>query len=245
MKTIVKEPQTEKKTTKVMIVDDHKIVIESLANLINSKEGYQVVQLAENGRAAISYLEKISPADYPDVILMDLLMEEDDDQREPDGLRTSRYIFKHLVKKGIFETRVIILSSALNGLYISAAHDMCIQGYLVKESGIKEIIQAIDVVMKGEMYYRDNVYAEMSKYKQESQWAENEIIPPSALELDVLKLTAKGLTAKEISAATADNLKLTVDATEAHKRQLLRKLGAKNVAELIAIAFRLGYLKVY
>ncbi|MEZ4825916.1 MAG: response regulator transcription factor [Bacteroidia bacterium] len=237
----IAEPKTKKTMARIMIVDDHQVVADSLETHIESKKGHTVVHKAANGREAIDYLESIDPSDYPDVILMDLFMEDDENEFQADGFRTARYIFRNIGKKDVYEIRIIILSSSVDGLNIYTAHNMSIQGYLAKEAGSEEIFEAIDTVMKGEMYYRGKVYREMSRYIQSKKNLEEEIIPPSPMELEVLKLTAKGLTAKEVAAT----LSLTVDAAEAHKRQLFRKLNAKNVAEVISIAFRLGYLKIY
>ncbi|MDX2248567.1 MAG: response regulator transcription factor [Bacteroidia bacterium] len=238
---VIKEPKTTKKMVRIMIVDDHLLVGQSLETLIHKREGYQVIKCVSSGKEAIAYLEKADPKDFPDVVLMDLFMNEDSDSKEPDGMRAARYIFKNICSSKVYDIRVIIVSVSLNGLYISSAHNMSIQGYLAKESPAPEIFEAIDTVMKGEMYYRGKVYSEMSRYIQSNKCTDEEIIPPSPMEQEILKMTSEGLSAREIS----EKRGMTVDGVEGHKRQLLRKLNAKNVAELISQAYKYGFLKLY
>lgn len=227
---------TQMKEVKVMLVDDHATVRESLAELINKRPGYKVIKLAKNGREAIGYLEKMEAHEYPDIVLMDLFMEEENNE-EPSGFQTTRKIFKEFNKK----IRVIILSAELNGLYIHTAQNMNIQGYLAKEASSEEIFKAIDVVMKGGMYYRGKVDTEMSRYRQAVIWLNEEIFPPSAMEQAILELTADGLTAEEIS----ESHNMSVAAVEGHRKMLMKKFKAKNAANLVSIAYQHGYLKIY
>ena len=229
---------------KIMIVDDHQIFSESLAsNLKSRNENFSIIYLASSGKDAIKFLDQTEPENYPDVILMDLLMEEDDGYNEPDGMRTSRQIFRDHYVRGVHEIKIIIISQSLNGLYISNAHDMAIHGYLPKECSTDEVIQAIHTVMNGEMYYRGQVNKEMSSFKQAEHLGKDdkEIPPPTATEKEIMELTAQGMTAKEIAAER----NTSVDGVEAHKRAIMRKLGARNTAEMISIAYKKGYLKLY
>ena len=223
---------------RIMIVDDHKILAESVAQLLESQEDMKVVQRAHSGKEAIQLLENEN-LDV-DVIIMDLMMEEKDPV-EPDGLKAAKYILEHVYVKHVREIRILIMTNILDGHIINQAHNHGVQAYLPKECDSQELFHAIRTISGGKMmYYRGPVEEEMYSFKL-SHIGTPAPPPLTPTEVEILDLIARGLTTREI----AEDRGRGVDGIEAHRRNMMKKLGAKNASHMIALAYQYGLIKPY
>jgi two-component system nitrate/nitrite response regulator NarL len=144
----------------------------------------------------------------PDIALLDLRMPV------MDGLTVTRYI-----KEQKIPTKIIILSMHGNKRYITDARNFGADGYLLKNTGKQELLKAIDEVLNGKTYFTQEEEPEAASLL-------------TLREMDVLKL----LVNEQTNAQIADKLNLSLFTIETHRRNIMKKIGAKNTAGLIKFA---------
>ncbi len=130
------------RTITVFLADDHTIVRQGLAKLLESEPNFKVVGEAKNGREAVSMVEALKP----EIVIMDISM--------PllNGIEATR-----LIKKNRPQTKVIILSMHNHDQYISKLFKLGISGYLLKDSTGSDVIQAILAAIKGDTYLSPSI----------------------------------------------------------------------------------------
>jgi DNA-binding NarL/FixJ family response regulator len=212
--------------TKVLIADDHTLVREGLAALLNLYDDVVVVGEACDGIEAIEKAESLRP----DVIMMDIAMPG------LGGLEATTEI-----KKRHPDIKVLVLSQYDDKEYISRFLKAGASGYILKKAMGEELMRAVRAVAKGESYLYPSIaarviegYLDLSKQEKDSY----ELL--SDREKQVLKLIAEGLTHKEI----ASTLGISVKTAIAHQTNISEKLGIRSKAELIKFAIAKGIIKL-
>ncbi len=200
------------RTVKVFIVDDHFMVIEGIRSLIQHAPHIEWAGHAMKVETCLNFLRQ----QQPDVILMDINLPDGD------GITLCKQV-KELYPS-IF---VLGLSTFNQGSFIQRMMDSGASGYLLKNASEEEILEAIDVVMKGKTYLSEDTSVALQ------QSASMPVPVITRRELEVLALIAEGLTNNEI----AERIYVSVTTVETHRKNLLLKFGAKNVAELVKLAF--------
>jgi len=122
---------------RVLVADDHRMVLEGLTNLINEQTDMNTVGKATDGREAVKLTAEINP----DVIIMDLTMPN------LNGIDATR-----MITKNASATRIIALSMHSEKRFVRAALEAGASGYLVKENAFDELVNAIRAVNKGQSY---------------------------------------------------------------------------------------------
>jgi len=215
----------------IMIVDDHKILAESLSRLINERENMEVKAISTSGRDALRYLRENSQ--HIDLVIMDLRMEEADTE-EPAGLTTARRILKEIYVKGVNEIKILIMTQLVDGYLIDLAHKMGVHGYLAKDADSHILFEAIEGICIGKRrYFRGEIAEAWDQFSYEHTGI-IEIPKLTPTEKEILQLISEGLTTKEI----ADKRGKGEDGVEAHRRNIMRKLNARNAPHMIAIAYQ-------
>jgi DNA-binding NarL/FixJ family response regulator len=192
--------------TSVYIADDHQIVIDGLMLLMRNEDAFMIAGTANNGQAALDEISRLKP----DIALLDLRMPE------KDGLVVTR-----LVKEQQLPTKIIILSMHGDKRYINDARNFGADGYLLKNTGKQELLKAIELVLKGKTYFMQ---------AKEDPAQQPGLLTPR--ETDVLKL----LVNEQTNAQIADKLQLSLFTIETHRKNIMKKIGAKNIAGLIKFA---------
>ena len=216
------------KAIKVLLVDDHKIVRDGIISLLQGEENIQIVGQAENGLEAIDKIGKLSP----DLVLLDINM--------PilNGIECSQQIGKKFPKVKIL---VLTMLSEHEHIKNMLASGVC--GYILKNSGRKELITAINTLMNGENYFSDEVknviIKELIRKKTNQGKISGEIIPLTPRELDVLRYIIDEHTNQEI----AEKLFISIRTVDANRRNLLEKTGSRNTAGLVKFAIKNNLLK--
>lgn len=201
---------------KIFLVDDHKILRESLELLLSQEEDFVVTGQAENGMN----LENRFLKEAPDVLLMDISMPK------RDGFDTAR-----AVKKSFPEIRIIFLTMHKSEEMLAGAFHSGCSGYVLKENAFEELAEAIRQVYRGDIY----VSGELTPMMLSGFLAgEREGGDLSAREREILKLLAEGYSNKEI----ADMLVISVKTVETHRANIMRKHNFKNITELVLYAVR-------
>lgn len=212
-------------TIKILIADDHKIIRDGMTGIIDRKEGWEVDGYAPDGERVIALLES-RPVD---IVLMDISMPV------MDGIETTRYLREHFP-----EVKVIILSMHNEARYIRKALEAGARGYLLKTAGKAQVIEAIETVASGGEYYpmevKDILFTSFQPDSPETLSPEN----LTQREREVLKLIASEFNTREI----ADALCISTHTVDTHRKNLLSKLNAKNVAGLTRFAIQHGLVDI-
>jgi len=215
---------------KILLVDDHTILRDGLASLLNQVSGMKVVGSLSSGEEAVNEFERINP----DVILMDIMM------NGMTGLEATRWI-----KEQKPAVKVIIISSEIKKEFVSTGIKCGIDGYLPKDVTRDVLVEAIHCVMENKKYFNsaitnlvfeDFYQGEKGTRKKERKLTEG----LTTRENQVLELIANGQTNQEV----ADQLFISIKTVETHKANILGKLGFKNVAELIKYAIKNGIISI-
>ncbi len=211
----------------IYIVDDHKVFRDGIASLIKYEEGIEV--LGSSGTIS-DFMSKIEAID-PDVVLMDISVGEDDGTIATKWLKEKKPAIK-----------VLILSMHHEDNYIKKVLDAGANGYLLKDTGTKEMMQAIRDVASGNTYYSQKISKSMVRQllhqnKPKTRKRGEKLTPR---ELEIIKLIAEEKSNKEI----ADSLFISIRTVDTHRRNLLEKLQVKNTAGLVRYALQHGIAKL-
>ena len=204
----------------VLIVDDHPIVREGLQRTLERDPAFRVLGEAETGAAAIQQGQRLQP----DVILLDLNLPD------VDGISATATLHRLLP-----QTEVLVLTGLLNPTSVIQAMQAGASGYLVKDTGPREIRTAIKDVMAGRVALSPQVMALLVNHMQ----LENHLETLTEREQEVLDLLAQGASNKEIRQA----LHITEATVKAHVRHILSKLGVQSRMQAVLVAIRLGLVK--
>lgn len=209
---------------KVLLVDDHTILRDGIASILNQVEGIEVVGGLSSGEDAVNSFPKYSP----NVILMDIVMSG------MTGLEATRWI-----KEQDPSIKIIIISSEIKKEYVSTGIKCGIDGYLPKDVDKETLITAVRSVMKGEKYFNtaitNLVFEDFYMGEREGKKRNRKIAEGlTNRENQILELIASGKSNQEV----ADTLFISTKTVETHKANILDKLGLRNTAQLVKYAIK-------
>ncbi len=209
----------------VLLVDDHPIVRQGLRNLLDSMPDFKVVGEAGDGLQALEMVERVQPQ----VLVIDVVMPG------LTGLEVTQR-----VKRQWPAVKVIVLSMQNNEAYVVSALKNGASGYILKDTGPEELVDAIRTVVKGERYLSKQL-SERIINAYVSKVDEAEVDPYDTLtnrEKEILHLVAEGFTNQEI----AERLYISPRTAELHRSNVLNKLSLKNQVDLVRFAIKRGIL---
>jgi DNA-binding NarL/FixJ family response regulator len=209
-------------TTKILIADDHEILLDSLSMLFDSIEGVEVVATAHNGFEALEKLEKYEI----DLLVCDLHMPF------MDGIVTTTK-----VKDKHPHTKVLMLSMAEDAYNIRRAMLAGVSGYLSKKVKKKELETALKNIAEGRNYFGENILKELINHTDESEDLKAITTPLSVREIEVMKLITKELS----NQAIANALFISINTVESHRKTIYKKIGVNNTAGIIKFALKNGF----
>ncbi|MBA2376480.1 MAG: response regulator transcription factor [Actinomycetota bacterium] len=199
-------------TIKILVADDHPMLREGLVAVLSTREDFEVVGEAKNGREAVERVKSLSP----DVVLLDLEMPE------MDGVEA----LETLQKEGV-ETKALVFTAYDTDERILGAIRAGAKGYLLKGSARKDIFGAIEAVAAGGSLLAPDITSRLLTHMRNGPL---ETLTPR--ESEVLKLIAKGMPNREIAA----ELFISERTVKFHVSSLLAKLEAENRTEAVAVA---------
>ncbi|MGD9864225.1 MAG: response regulator [Pseudodonghicola sp.] len=203
---------------RILIVDDHPMVVEGLVSILESYDDIEVVGALCDGQAAVDHAQALAP----DVILMDLNMPR------LGGLSATEMLLERAPS-----ARILILSMHDSPEYITSALSHGAMGYVLKDVPTEEIKQAIDAVMRGERYLCTGASGSLAP----AATCERE--PLTGREQTVLLQLAQGKSNKQVAQA----LEISVRTVETHRKNIKRKLGISSTAGLTRYALEHGVLQ--
>ncbi len=186
---------------RVLIVDDHPVVREGLASLIEGRPDMEVIGDAETGEEAIAMFDSL----HPDVVLLDLKLPD------LDGIQVIETI-----RKNHGNARILVLTTYVGDIQARRALKAGAAGYLLKASLRRDLRDAIRLVHEGGTKIQSEVAAELALHMADEQLTPRE--------LDVLRLVSRGCSNKLV----ADRLSIREDTVKAHVTSLLAKLKASD-----------------
>lgn len=214
-------------TISVVIADDHTIVRDGLRALLEANPEIKVVGNAANGRQVVSLVRELQP----DIVIMDISMPE------LNGIDAARQILEISP-----QVRVIILTMLGTADHVFHALQAGVRGYLLKESAGREVVDAIQSVYAGELYFsRPITHTIIDDYMQQRVDTQPGSIETLSLrENEILCLVVEGKTSAEIG----ESLHLSPKTVESYRSRMMQKLGISDLTELIKFAIRHGLISL-
>ena len=207
--------------TKILVVDDHPIVRERLAELINQEPDLNVCAEAEDSQQALQAMADISP----DLAIVDITL------KNSYGIE----LIKHL-KERYPKLPMLVLSMHDESLYGERALRAGAKGYLTKQEATKKVVTAIRRILAGEIFVSDKMAATILRKVAGGASAAggSPVDVLSNREMEVFQLLGEGLGVRQIAA----NLFISVKTVEAHREHIKQKLNFKSSSELLRYAIQ-------
>lgn len=209
---------------RVFIADDHAVLRDSLGYLLQAQPDLRVVGDAATGQEAVAQIKQLKP----DVVLMDISMPG------LNGIDATSQI-----TQAVPETRVIILSMQGTREHIFRALQAGAQGYVLKDSAGKVVVEAVRAVYGGSRYFSDEIMTTLvTDYMQQRQNdpAKSPVERLSEREREILQFVVDGKSSVEIGGI----LSLSPKTVETYRSRLMQKLGLKDLPSLVKFAVQHG-----
>lgn len=202
---------------KIFIVDDHYMVIEGIRSLLQNEKHIEWMGHAMNADSCLAFLKK----QQPDIILMDISLPD------KSGIDLCKEV--KLQYPSVF---IIGLSTFNQQSFIQKMMDNGASGYVLKNATQEELMEGIETVMKGKTYLSEEATQTLRKNNN------GDVPVLTRREKEVLELIAEGMTNGEIAA----KLFVSVTTVDTHRKNLLAKFNAKNVASMIKAAAQMQFI---
>jgi DNA-binding NarL/FixJ family response regulator len=207
----------ETKTIRILAADDHGLLRQGIAALVDLEQDMELVAQASTGREAIEQFRR----HHPDITLMDLQM--------PDISGIEAII---AIRGEFPDARIIVLTTYAGDVQVVRALKAGARGYLLKGNVHTDLLETIRAVHAGRKRVAPEVAAELAMHTTEDEL--------TARELEILKLIAKGNANKEIAAQLA----VAEDTVKKHVTSILEKLGANDRTHAVTIGLDRGIIEL-
>ena len=198
----------------ILLVDDYKLIRESLSYILNSDSRFRVIGDTSNGEQAV----EIAKEQKPKIVLMDINMSP------LNGFEVTK-----LLRKYVPASKVIGMSMHSMPAYARRMLQIGAMGYVTKNSSREELLSAITEVNEGKKYLCEEVKSILARQELGDQSGLPDMNVLSRREIDVVQLIKEGLSSKEI----AGQLDIALKTVEVHRYNILKKLNLKNAASLV------------
>jgi DNA-binding NarL/FixJ family response regulator len=196
---------------RIVIAEDQRLIRELLAGALSREEGFEIAGQADNGRDAVALVQ----SSRPDMLVLDVGLPD------MDGVEVARAL-----RKAYPELRILALSVHEEPQFVQRMLKAGADGYVVKSAATTELVDALRALRDGRSYLSPALRLSAS----------GGATPLAPREREILVLIADG----KRSAQIAERLSISVGTVEAHRRNIMAKLGLHNVAELTKYALREG-----
>jgi DNA-binding NarL/FixJ family response regulator len=204
------------KKLRILIADDHELVRHGIRGILRTRRGWLVVGEAIDGREAVLMVQSLRP----DLAILDITMPHQD------GLEATRQILAAAPN-----TKVVILTMHESDQMVRRVLEAGARGYVLKSDLAGHLIKAVEQVSQGKLFLTPKVSEIVLRgFLKESKRTTG--ARPTPREVEIIRLLSEGKANKEV----ASQLAITVRTVEAHRSQVMRKLGVHSLAELIHYA---------
>ncbi len=214
------------KEQKILLADDHEMVRNGLTLMLNHQKSFiPNITEAVNG---LEVFEHLKTMDF-DVILLDISMPL------MDGIAVLKKL-KNIENK----TPVLVLTMHNEESIIKQALDAGATGYILKNSGLEELVKAINTVIKNERYYSNEIAQILFKTKKDSEDIKSNSVLGNVLtkrEIQILTFLVREYSSQKI----ADELFISKRTIEGHRKNIMNKLSIKTTVGLVVFAIKNGY----
>ena len=208
-------------TTRLLLVDDHQLILDSLQTLFVSMPGVQVVGMINDSRRVPEILARTAI----DVLLCDLHMPY-----------LSGIDLTLCLRKTHPNVKVLLLTMAEDALTIREAVRAGVAGYALKRAGRDELETAVTTLMRGQRYFGSEVMEQLAQLDETGVGEHDLLTSLTDREVDVLRLVADENPTHRI----AEKLFISIPTVETHRRHLMQKLGVKSVVGMVKFAMKHG-----
>lgn len=208
----------------IYIVDDHQLMLDGLRTMLSNVSDFELVGMNNDATIAIAEIEEKKP----DVLITDISMPE-----------MSGKELSQLIKRKVPFIKIIALSMFGDIAHIREMMEAGISGYVLKNTGKEELVEAIRKVYSGDIYYCRDVADEVLRHMNQTNTNDSTIISLTAREIEIVTLIANELTNQQI----AEKLFISERTVETHRKNIFRKTGTKSVIGLIKYSMENGILK--
>jgi len=204
----------------VFILDDHQMLIDGIKALLSHSKKYEVVGVETNGNKALQLIKQLKPQ----LIITDINMPD------MNGIE-----FTKLLRATDTEVKICVLSMHSEKAIIAQIIHSGANGYVLKNTGKQELLEALDKIMEGQYFISNNISIDIL-FDQNSASTALGQVPITKLtdrENEILKLIAQEFSNLEI----ANALFISERTVETHRKNIFRKTNTKSVVGLIKYAF--------
>ena len=217
---------TQRPMKKIIIADDHQIILDGLETLLENQDDIEILATASTGKQV---LELIDQHDEIDILVLDINMPL------VDGIEVTKQL-----KSRYPEIKILILSMYKRSEFIKNLIKAGADGYILKNAGRAAFLEAINTLYSGERYFSKEVLDVMlDSYQEKGEKEQLEIIELSEREKEVVRLIAQEMSTAEI----AESLHVSVHTINSHRKNILYKLDVKNTTGIYKYALRSGIVK--
>jgi DNA-binding NarL/FixJ family response regulator len=207
--------------TRIVVADDHPIVLAGIKALINSASDLQIVGVAVDGIAALETIAEVRP----DVAVVDISMPQ------LNGIKLAARLTMDYP-----QVKILVLTVHEDRAYVQQLLQAGVRGYLLKRSAADDLVRAIRAVAAGGIYVDPAVAEKMLRIETERSALSGQL---SERESEVLRMTARGLSNKEV----AGRLAISIKTVETYKARAAEKLGLQSRAEITRYGAAQGWME--
>ena len=217
------------KKLRILVADDHALIRRGAREVLQSQQGWRVVGEAGNGTEAVEKAKRLKP----DVAIVDISMPE------LDGVQVTRQI-----RETVPNTKVLVLTMHDSDQVVESALDAGAHGYVLKSDLTACLVKAVKDVFAGRRSLTPKVseivVKGFLKARSDNQQEGRVGTQPTSRQLEIIRLLAEGKINKEIGC----QLGIAVRTVEAHRANIMQKLGFQSLADIIQYALRQGIISL-
>jgi len=202
---------------KIILADDHPLLIQGLAQVLSKRDNLQIVGQAVDGENALDLIRNLKP----DIAILDVQMPK------PDGFEIAR-----IVTGEKLSTKIIFLTMFKEEAFIKKVIELGVKGYILKESAVTDIVKCIDAVAEDKFFLSPQVSDVLLNQSVKTKKQSESKLTPA--ETNILSLIGRGKSSKEI----ADELFISIKTVENHRTNICKKLGITGNSALLKYALK-------